>query len=414
MVVIAYVAMLRIWPGGGSIAGSRRHTLLAAAACGAAFSTHYYCVFLGIPLIATVAMASRDRGPMTVLRECLVATLVSLVVFLLLSPFLALEPAIAWRDIVANREIVVDRAVESGAFSPVRRYGEMLLWDAVGLPAVLLAVVGLTSMAWTRPSMALFLLAFPVPFFLFITNTVPASRYLNPLVPFLAIFAGYGASALAQRLPRRAAAFWVLAVAAAAPALYESVRTDLFIRRIDTRTIALELIESTIPEGATIALQPYSTPLQPTRESLVSALERTLGSAANPPPKFRLQLSQSPWPAPAYGLVYLGRGLDSEKTYVDYSELGGPAGLQALRRHNVAYVVVKRYNSSDPDTLPFLAALAREGRRLALVSPYRTDKTEGSERASEPFLHNTDARIDAALERPGPALEIWRIDGPPP
>jgi hypothetical protein len=58
--------------------------------------------------------------------------------------------------------------------------------------------------------------------------------------------------------------------------------------------------------------------------------------------------------------------------------------------------------------------LAREGRRLALVSPYRADRTEGEDRAIEPFLHNTDARIDAALERPGPALEIWRIDGPAP
>jgi hypothetical protein len=27
-----------------------------------------------------------------------------------------------------------------------------------------------------------------------------------------------------------------------------------------------------------------------------------------------------------------------------------------------------------------------------------------------PFLHNTDARLDSALERPGPVIEIWRID----
>ena len=314
MIVIAYLAMLRVWPGRGSTRGSRGKTWMAAAACGAAFSTHYYCVFLGIPLLAVVVLASRERGPGAVLRECLLATLVSLGVFLLLSPFLALEPTIAWRDIAANREIVVDRAVEAGAFSPVRRYAGMLLWDAVGLPAVLLAAGGLASMVWTQRSHALLLLAFPVPFFVFITNTVPASRYLNPLVPFLAIFAAYGAAALARLFPAREATFWLLTAAAASPALYESVRTDLFIRRVDTRTIALNLIESTIPRGATVALQPYSTPLQPTRESLVSALERTLGSAANPPPKFRLQLSQDPWPAPAYGLIYLGRGLDFEKT----------------------------------------------------------------------------------------------------
>jgi hypothetical protein len=27
----------------------------------------------------------------------------------------------------------------------------------------------------------------------------------------------------------------------------------------------------------------------------------------------------------------------------------------------------------------------------------------------EPYLHNTDARISAELERPGPLIEIWRL-----
>jgi hypothetical protein len=78
----------------------------------------------------------------------------------------------------------------------------------------------------------------------------------------------------------------------------------------------------------------------------------------------------------------------------------------------VAYVVVKRYNRSDPETLPLLASLAREGRRLAVLSPYRPGTPDEQAASIDPFLHNTDARIDAALERPGPALEIWQIDGP--
>jgi hypothetical protein len=80
----------------------------------------------------------------------------------------------------------------------------------------------------------------------------------------------------------------------------------------------------------------------------------------------------------------------------------------------VAFVVLKRYNRSDPATLPFLAALAREGRRIAVFSPYRD--TAGAANAPamdegrpEPFLHNTDARIVPALERPGPIVEIWQI-----
>jgi hypothetical protein len=151
----------------------------------------------------------------------------------------------------------------------------------------------------------------------------------------------------------------------------------------------------------------------PSRQGLVEALEHNLGSATLASPKFRLQLSLDPYPSPAYRLIYLGRGgLDAEKIYVDPSDIGGTAGLEPLRRRGVAFVVIKRYNDRDPDTVPFLAALAREGRRIAAFSPYRAGLTEAEQARIDPFLHNTDTRIDDRLERPGPPLEIWQIDGP--
>ena len=159
-------------------------------------------------------------------------------------------------------------------------------------------------------------------------------------------------------------------------------------------------------------IQPYSAPLTPSRAGLVEALARNLGSPEAASTKFQLQLSLEPYPEPAYRLIYLGSGgLDAEKIYVDYSQLGGAAGLSALERLGVAFVVVKRYNTSDPDTMPFLTALAQQGKRLAVFSPYRSDVSEAERAGIDPFLHNTDARIDRALERPGPPLEIWQIDG---
>jgi Dolichyl-phosphate-mannose-protein mannosyltransferase len=407
-IVLAYVAMLRAWD--DRPARHRARPLaLAAAACGVAFSTHYYCVFLAIPLLAVAWVADRDRRPASVLRRFAMVTAVSVGVFLLLSPFIVFEPATVWRDVTANREIVVDRAVRSGAFAPLAQYAEMLLLDTVGIPVVLLAAVGTVVMVRAQRAHALFLLSFPVPFLLFISNTFPASRYLNPIVPFVSVFAGYGLAVLVGRISSRPAVFWGFAVLAAAPALYDSLRTDFFIRHADTRTVAADVVLRTVPRGAAIALQPYSVPLEPTRESLERALQRNL-QGAPPSAKFRIQLSRSPWPDRAYDVVYLGRGLDVEKTYVDYEELGGAHGLTALRRLGVTYVVVKRYNSPDPETQPFLASLAREGRRLAMISPYRADISGEQAAAIEPFLHNTDARVHPALERPGPALEIWQID----
>jgi hypothetical protein len=168
-----------------------------------------------------------------------------------------------------------------------------------------------------------------------------------------------------------------------------------------------------VPDGATILTQPYSAALSPSRAGLTEALTRNLGSADAASTKFQLQLSQDPYPSPSYRLIYLGRGgLDAEKIYVDPADLGGPGGLEPLRRLGVAYVLIKRYNRSDPETLPFLTALSREGRRIAAFSPYRPGVGAAEQARIDPFLHNTDARIDDALARPGPLLEIWQLNAP--
>ena len=75
-------------------------------------------------------------------------------------------------------------------------------------------------------------------------------------------------------------------------------------------------------------------------------------------------------------------------------------------RGGIRYRVVKRYNRPDPETLAFLLALAREARRVAVFSLYRQDVDPN---AVEPFRHNTDARTVAALERPGPIVELWEL-----
>jgi hypothetical protein len=311
---------------------------------------------------------------------------------------------------VANRQIVVDRGVTAGAFAPARRYAEILLNDSMGLPAVLLGVAGAIWMLWAQPARAALLLAFPVPFFAFIANTVPASRYLNPILPFLAIFAGWTVSTLATRLRLPAVAVWPLTILAALPGVVGSVRSDLFFRQTDTRSIAQAYIETRIADGSAVAIQPYSVQLTPSKAGLVEALGRNVGSAEAASTKFQLQLAQTPYPSPAYRLIYLGHGgLDADKIYVDYADL--QAGLEPLRRLGVAFVVVKRYNAEDPATARFLSALVREGRQIAAFSPYRSGITGAEQALVEPFLHNTDSTISDALERPGPPLEIWQIDG---
>ena len=393
LVVLAYLTYLR----GGVV--------LPAIVTGVAFSTHYYAIFLAIPLAWSVARGAGTTAE--AVKRIPRAAAISAVVFFALSPFILVEPGTAIRDIIANRQIVVDRAVEGlGYVGSATKYAQLLMADTVGQTAAALAAVGLMVGLWREPWRTAWLLAFAVPFFAFIASTYPASRYLVPLVPFVALLAALTIDAL---WGHRRMLGWAALAASVLVGGSESLRIDRFIRHTDTRTLALEFIRSHIPNGTTILTQPYSVPLEPTAEVLREAVQR---SGQEMPTKTRLQIERTPYPSPAYRIIYLGFGLDADKLYLPVDQLGRSDPLAALRREHVAFVVLKRYNDVDPATLPFLSALAQEGRRLAVFSPYRNGATPEGGAQVEPFLHNTDVRIVGALERPGPIVEIWQIDGP--
>jgi hypothetical protein len=307
---------------------------------------------------------------------------------------------------------VIDRAVVGGAFGPAERYVDMLWTDSMGRAVVALGVAGAACMAVVARSRAVLLLLFPVGFFVLITNTTPASRYLNPVLPFLAIFAAWMIGYLAQTLRAPRAAVWLTVAACAASPLLESIRAGIFFRQEDTRTLAQRFVERTVPPGSSILVQPYSVALFPSREGLVEALTRNLGSAEGASTKFQIQLGLDPYPWPSYRLIWLGRGgLDAEKIYVDPAELATSDGLAILERLGVRYVILKRYNTLDPEVMRLVDELSRHGRLIAEFSPYRPGLPEAERAQIEPFLHNTDTRIGRALERPGPPLEIWQLNG---
>lgn len=412
LIALAVMAMLPLVERSPARPRTRR-MVLAAALTGLACSMHYYAVFLVVPLALSIwfgwaGSAVGDRA-----KRLVVAAAVVTAAFFAGSPFLLLEPGTAIRDIRANREIVVDRAVETSgtAFASATDYAEMLWRDAVGWPVIVLAVAGGALLARRYPRRLLVVVAFPLAFLLFISNTVAATRYLNPVLPFIAVLAGVAVAAVAERL-RTTTLQTVVAVGlctvAAVPGLRQSWRTGSFFREADTRTLARAFIEQHVPPGTGVLIQPYSVPLMQSREGLVEALSARLGDPSSASTKFQIQLGLRTWPAPAYRTIYLGRGgLDADKIYVDYAELGGNRGLQRLEDLGIRFVVLKRYNSDPPVMAPLVAALEQEARRVAVFGPY--DPANPSAGDVEPFLHNTDARLDAALFRPGPVIEIWQL-----
>lgn len=381
--------------------------ILAGAIAGLAMSMHYYAILLVVPLIAVAWLTPPEATVTSRARVIGAIGVGAAICFFAGSPFILVEPAIALRDAVANRQIVMDRAVApAGLFGSLGTYLRLLVTDGLTWPVAVAAGAGLVLILardWRR---AMLVAAFPVAFLLFVANTVPATRYLNPVLPLLALAAAVPVGRLARALSPSGWLAAGLAGLLAVPALAASLRADRFFQQTDTRTLALDYIEHEIPSGATVLLQPYSVPLRPSREGLIEALRANLGSEARASVKFQRMLALDPYPTPAYRVLYLGvGGLDDEKIYLRPDSLGGASGLGPLRSLGVEYVVLKRYNDEAP-LAPLLSALAREAERLQAFVPQRG---EAAGLAVEPFLHNTVARIDSRLERPGPAIEIWRL-----
>lgn len=398
-------------------AAARWQTWAAAGAlAGLGISTHYYAAILAVPFAAVAAAdVGRSGRWQSSVGLLMVAGLATIAGFVIGSPFFVLEPGAIVRDFTELRQVDIDRAVGSGLFSSLDAYAAMLP-KAMGWPAAILALAGILMMLardWRR---ALPLAVFPLAFMMFVANTFPASRYLNIILPTLAVAAACGAAQLLRVIPR--AALPVLATAivlAAVPALADSVRWNRFFGQPDTRTLASQYIEREIPAGATILVQPYSAPLRQSREGLREALRAHVGDETRAPIKYRLQLAATPYPSPAFRLLYLGEGGktgiapgDVDKVYLSPRAFAGGDDA-ALRAAGVRLVVLTRYGPTPPALVPLESVLRRDGRLVKTFSPYARG-VDAATASVPPFRHNGNSWIDGSLERPGPIVDVWQLD----
>lgn len=413
VVVCAHVALARIVVDREAAARSRTW-VVAGLVAGLSISTQYYVGMIVLSFVA-VALADLPRHRLWQESVRLIAWAAAGVIlgFFAGTPFILVEPQTAVRDIVAVWQIDVDRAVVgASAFVSLGAYLKMLLRDAVGWPVCLAAVAGAVWAIVADWRRGLLLLTFPLLFLAFLANTVPMTRYLNSMLPFVALTAAVAVARIARFAGNRASlAAAAIAIVAAVPGLTASIRTDLFLGQADTRALAGEFIEANVPAGSSILIQPYSAPLRQSRDALVEALRANLGSAERASVRFRLQLAHASSVSPTYRMIYLGRGgEDADKLYVAPAVFQADTDLATLRRMNIDYVVLKRFNPPDPNIQPLVRALERRARLLAEFSPYRADIDPATRAAVSPFVHNTALRIDPSLERPGPIMQVWRIE----
>jgi len=98
--------------------------------------------------------------------------------------------------------------------------------------------------------------AFPILYLAMLARANPYARYFAVAAPLVAVFAGVGAAALAERIaPRRAGAITALLVAVAtAPGALQSWHYVRLIGRPDTRILAGRWLESHVAPGTAVTL----------------------------------------------------------------------------------------------------------------------------------------------------------------
>ena len=399
VVLLVVLASWRVWQ-----LGRVRDSMLAGALAGTAFALHYYAAFAVVPVAAAHLLRLKSLRRVLIDRRPWLAAGACLLAFACLSPYVLLDHSVALRDIAANRQIVVGRGIATyGWFGAGGEHLRLLAGQGAGFAMVVAAAIGLVILARTWP-LAVWLLSFPVAFFLFLMNAWPFGRLQNPLYPFLAVLAALGIDWLARtwRL-RRAGALALTAVCMVQPLFYAMTMDHLFSTD-DTRTIARRWIEQHVPAGSGVALPTGSVHLVPDRGALERALIDHVGSVSRASRRFQAMLALDPYPAPAYNLVYLGRGgLDQDKIFEDSDALLRDPGLSRLRQAGMRYVVLKQFSRRDAD--PLRGALETQARLVFRISPFNAHA--GADAVAQ--LPDYEVRASLEVDRPVPIVEVWEL-----
>jgi hypothetical protein len=240
-----------------------RADVWAAVFSGLATGTKYGAALLALPLGVSQALHAwaqpRRRWAALIDTRALVIGGVFALVFLVTVPFLIFDYA---RFAVDFEQLLLSttlggHAGMAGGVRPWWYHLTVSLRYGVGLPLLVLGIVGIGWMAvqdWRR---TLLVCSFPLGFFLLIASMGNSFvRYVIPIIPFLCISAAIVVTDLARMVTRRpglhAVAGGLVAAVVIAPSARSVLAFDRILAQADNRLVVAEWMERHAAPGASV------------------------------------------------------------------------------------------------------------------------------------------------------------------
>jgi hypothetical protein len=410
LITVALLFVFRYWR-----AGRTGDALAAGLFAGLAASMKYPGGLMLLPLALAHYFRPRPAGGRlrwVVSPTLLAAGGLAAVGFLAGTPYAVLTPVAFLRGVFSElREV---HTVQFGNEGDLPGYLFHLFHsfpEGMGLPLFVTALVGLGVALYRHGKAEIILLAFPLPYFLVIgTWSSRFERYTLPLLPFLALLAALGLATLAAAVRTRVArsgemARWarpglgltLAALVLVAPEVLRIVHWHMLLARPDTRVVAGEWIEREIPNGARIAMEPYS-PAVRLSPDMVRAQRARLGNSV------AAEISRRRFDeflASAAARDGQGYWLFRLNTY----------DLDQLVRERVEYVVLsgftyQRYQRACgryPEACRFYRQLEERGRLIYSIEPGTPGQALWVGDIYSPLTRLTER------SRPGPPIKIYRL-----
>jgi hypothetical protein len=273
-----------------------RRFVAAAALLGLGAAAKYH-VLLYAPALVICALAV--KGDRAAKAKALLAGAAAVVIaFVVACPFAVIDAKTFFGDLA-----LMARRPGMARWAPTPLYflGTSLPLT-LGWPLVVMAVAGVVQMVRRRDGQALVVAVAAAPFVITAIVRPLAPRLLLPLVPPLAVAAGWAVHAFAEQTDRR---LRIPAVAAAAALLLAALSFDVahvaWAWREDTRTAAAKNIETEVPAGAVIIVESLppdvdGPPLWPAKASLARLAKYYRCAGVGSPGRFGYFLKSPDYP----------------------------------------------------------------------------------------------------------------------